>query len=177
MASSAPQQPEAPGGFLQPSLPSPAPSSVLSASTVTPSSLPRQRVHPLRAGSPKEAALIGHIDNHILSINRRHAKKFSSALGEEGDEERGYENFKEVAKDVESIADVIWVSGTRMFFSSLVVDGQLSSLLLEWYDEYSDFLSSFSSNTLSRFFGCTCQHISSRLPRFTSSHVPSAQET
>ncbi|KAL4954919.1 hypothetical protein BDW69DRAFT_183073 [Aspergillus filifer] len=124
------------GGFMQPPL-SPAPST----STVTPSILPEQRSHPLRAGSMKETAVINHVDKKILAINRRHAKKFSSVyesvggqsqgqgqvqgqngvgigLGNKGNEtkevegERGYESFKEFAKDVEGIIDVLWVSGT-----------------------------------------------------------------
>ncbi|KAL4792730.1 hypothetical protein BDV19DRAFT_391854 [Aspergillus venezuelensis] len=124
------------GGFMQPPL-SPAPST----STVTPSILPEQRSHPLRAGSMKEAAVINHVDKKILAINRRHAKKFSSVyegvggqsqgqvqvqvqrqngigIAHTGNEtkevegERGYESFKEVAKDVEGIIDVLWVSGT-----------------------------------------------------------------
>ncbi|KAL4961218.1 general transcription factor IIH subunit TFB6 family [Aspergillus stella-maris] len=128
------------GGFMQPPL-SPAPST----STVTPSILPKQRSHPLRAGSMKETAVINHVDKKILAINRRHAKKFSSVyeglgvggqsqgqgqvqvqvqrqsgigIAHTGNEtkdvegERGYESFKEVAKDVEGIIDVLWVSGT-----------------------------------------------------------------
>ncbi|KAL4945953.1 hypothetical protein BDV06DRAFT_174654 [Aspergillus oleicola] len=114
------------GGFMQPPL-SPAPST----STVTPSILPEQRSHPLRAGSIKETAVINHVDKKILAINRRHAKKFSSVFegaggqaqgqngigdksgAKEGDEgERGYESFNEVAADIESIIDVLWVSGT-----------------------------------------------------------------
>lgn len=118
-----------------------------STSTVTPSMLPKQRSHPLRAGSMKETTVINHVDKAILAINRRHAKKFSSVFeqpqeqgrngasttstGRSGKEdegeqrgEQGYESFKEVVKDVEAMVDVLWVSGTRMFstplFSSLV---------------------------------------------------------
>lgn len=107
---------EPPGGFIHPSsLTSPAPSS-FSTSTATPSSLPRQRAHPLKPGSIKETALINHIDKSIMMVNRRHAKKFSSAIGEQDipAAERGYESFKEVVKDLEAIVDIVWVSGTRM---------------------------------------------------------------
>ncbi|KAL6230083.1 hypothetical protein BDW75DRAFT_223577 [Aspergillus navahoensis] len=118
------------GGFMQPSAPSPAPS----ASTATPSVLPKQRMHPIRPGSTKESTVINHIDKTILAINRRHAKKFSSVFERqptqqngngtytnsasdrgrevEGDGERGYESFKEVVKDIEGVVDVLWVSGT-----------------------------------------------------------------
>ncbi|KAJ0420427.1 hypothetical protein BJY00DRAFT_139583 [Aspergillus carlsbadensis] len=121
---------EGSGGFMPSSVLSPA----LSTSTVTPSQLPKQRSHPLRAGSQKEATVINHVDKSILAINRRHAKKFSSAFeqpspgaqcgglprGSDGqkevdvetEKERGYESFKEVARDVESLVDVLWVSGS-----------------------------------------------------------------
>jgi delta-aminolevulinic acid dehydratase/porphobilinogen synthase len=55
------------------------------------------------------------VDSHILKINRRHAKKFSGTFAEQDDTDRGYEDFKELAKDVEGVADVLWVSGTRMY--------------------------------------------------------------
>ncbi|KAL3465139.1 hypothetical protein BJX64DRAFT_69151 [Aspergillus heterothallicus] len=119
------------GGFMPSSALSPAPST----STVTPSRLPKQRSHPLRAGSQKEATVINHVDKSILAINRRHAKKFSTVFEQapskaqpnaapranegrrdaaelEAEIERGYESFKEVARDVESLVDVLWVSGT-----------------------------------------------------------------
>ncbi|KAE8377440.1 hypothetical protein BDV26DRAFT_293164 [Aspergillus bertholletiae] len=99
-----------PGGFVQPSLSSPAPST----STATPSILPKPRLHPLKAGSTKETTVINHVDKTILIINRRHAKKFSSAFDDQAQEvsERGYESFKEVAKDIEGLVDVLWVTGT-----------------------------------------------------------------
>ncbi|KAI9043521.1 general transcription factor IIH subunit TFB6 family [Aspergillus affinis] len=105
--------PSTAGGFMQPSLPSPAPSS----STATPSILPKQRSHPLRPGSTKETTVINHVDRVILTINRRHAKKFSSAYEDPSQpasvqSERGYESFQEVAKGIEGLVDVLWVSGT-----------------------------------------------------------------
>lgn len=111
------------GGFLT----FPAPSNA-SAATITPSSLPRQRAHPLRSGSAKESALINHVDAAIRRLNRRHAKKFSSAYSGSDEAERevttdqeeedvpGYESFKEVAQDVDRIVDILWVSGTRTCF-------------------------------------------------------------
>ncbi|PGG98177.1 hypothetical protein AJ79_08947 [Helicocarpus griseus UAMH5409] len=114
MASSlpSPSEPAGGGGFVLPSLPSPAPSSAYSTSTIT-TSLPQQRRQSLRPGSAKETAVINFVDSHILSINRRHAKKFSSAFAQDENEaDRGYESFREVAKDIETIVDVLWVSGT-----------------------------------------------------------------
>ncbi|RHZ66939.1 hypothetical protein CDV55_102644 [Aspergillus turcosus] len=112
MASTAPDGPGA-GGFIQPSLPSPAPSS-MSSSTATPTALPKPRSHPLKAGSMKETTVINHIDTQLLRINRRHAKKFSSTYDDQSqqDPERGYESFQEVARDIEGLLDVLWVSGT-----------------------------------------------------------------
>ncbi|PGH16952.1 hypothetical protein AJ80_05020 [Polytolypa hystricis UAMH7299] len=111
MSSVLPNQAESAGGFVHPSLPSPAPSSIFSSSTATPS-LPRQRNHPLVPGSSKETSVINHVDSHILTINRRHAKKFSSSFADQADADNGYERFREVAKDIETIVDVLWVSGT-----------------------------------------------------------------
>ncbi|EEP77260.1 predicted protein [Uncinocarpus reesii 1704] len=101
--------PAAQGGF---SLPSPAPSSALSTATVS-YPLPQQRLHPLKPGSNKELAVISYVDSHILKINRRHAKKFSGSFAGEKDEDKGYERFREVAKDIEAAIDVLWVCGTR----------------------------------------------------------------
>ncbi|KAF7586977.1 hypothetical protein BBP40_007892 [Aspergillus hancockii] len=99
-----------PGGFLQSSLPTPTPS----ASTATPSILPRPRSHPLKAGSVKETTVVNHVDKTILTINRRHAKKFSSAFDDisQKESEKGYESFREVAKDIEGLVDILWVTGT-----------------------------------------------------------------
>lgn len=74
----------------------------------------------------KETTVINHLDKSILAVNRRHAKKFSSAYegadaqaqaqGQQGQEsEKGYESFKELVRDVEGLVDVVWVIGTRMF--------------------------------------------------------------
>lgn len=59
--------------------------------------------------------MINYVDSHILAINRRHAKKFSGSFADQNEAERGYENFREVAKDIEAIIDVLWVSATRKF--------------------------------------------------------------
>ncbi|KAB8228122.1 general transcription factor IIH subunit TFB6 family, partial [Aspergillus alliaceus] len=99
-----------PGGFMQSPLSSPAPLT----STDTPSILPKPRSHPLKPGSAKEAFVINHVDKTILTINRRHAKKFSSVFDDQAQQEseKGYESFKEVAKDIEGLVDVLWVTGT-----------------------------------------------------------------
>ena len=102
------------GGFLHLTLPSPAPT------TPTPSSaasvLPSQRSRQLKAGGTKEGALVHFVDSKLLQVSGRYEKRFGRdaegkmPLGVEP----GYESFGEAAKDLESILDVIWVSGTRM---------------------------------------------------------------
>ncbi|WEW59863.1 hypothetical protein PRK78_005344 [Emydomyces testavorans] len=109
------------GGFLPSSLPSPAPSSALSSASIS-HSLPQQRHHPLKPGSTKETTVINYVDSHILAINRRHAKKFSSSFAGEKDDDRGYERFREVVKDIEAVVDVLWVSGTPGLLNTYLPD-------------------------------------------------------
>ncbi|KAI5202657.1 hypothetical protein E4T39_04638 [Aureobasidium subglaciale] len=126
---------ESAGGFVPFS---PPPSSV--ASSNTPNSLPQPRRTPLKSGGTKESRLIRHVDQQLLHIQRRFAKRDPS-LGHEGvremDEEgrmieqlddpatekrlqqseewndvQGYAGFAEAARDVEELIGVIWVSGT-----------------------------------------------------------------
>ncbi|KAF1988646.1 hypothetical protein K402DRAFT_419462 [Aulographum hederae CBS 113979] len=111
------------GGFLHPSasLLSPPPSSI--ASSAGASSLPHPRQSPLRPGGPKESAFVRFIDQELLRIQRRHAKRETDdAL--EAEEEAGLENlgdlggvkgyrvFGELAKDVERVVGLVWTSGT-----------------------------------------------------------------
>lgn len=106
-----------PGGFLQPILPSPPSSTVGSPSTN--SILPHPRSNPLKPGSAKESSFIDYVDQKLLGISRRYEKRFNANLEDESSsdlEGRGYEEFGGVAKDLEALADVIWVSGTRWFF-------------------------------------------------------------
>ena len=105
-----------PGGFLQPTLPSPPASTATSASPAPPV-LPRPRANPLKPGSPKESSFIDYVDNKLLGISRRYEKRYNADFEDEatsGIEGRGYENFGETAKDLEAVIDVVWVSGTRM---------------------------------------------------------------
>ena len=105
-----------PGGFLQPTLPSPPASTTTSASTATPV-LPRPRANPLKPGSSKESSFIDYVDNKMLGVSRRYEKRYNTDFEDEatsGIEGRGYENFGELAKDLEAVIDVVWVSGTRM---------------------------------------------------------------
>jgi len=123
------------GGFLQP-LPASgllSPPASTAASSTTSSTLPSPRRSPLRSGSTKEMAFRNYVDKHIAQIQRKYAMKFS---GEDDDAddmgggiaglglppvrhggpahgaEVGYESFREVAKDIEKVVEVVWVSGT-----------------------------------------------------------------
>lgn len=103
---------EEPGGFLPPVLPS----TVSSPSTTT--LLPHPRSNPLKPGSAKETNFIDYVDQKLLGISRRYEKRFNANLEDEPSsdlEGRGYEDFGEVARDLEALADVIWISGTRWF--------------------------------------------------------------
>lgn len=124
------------GGFVPLS---PPPSSV--ASTTLNAALPQPRRSPLKPGGTKESTFIRYVDQKILHIQRRFAKRDPSLAQEhekvkEVDEEGrviqqvgdsstvdrseewydvpGYVSFGEAATDVEDVVGVTWVSGTRM---------------------------------------------------------------
>ncbi|KAF2475994.1 uncharacterized protein BDR25DRAFT_339892 [Lindgomyces ingoldianus] len=86
------------------------------ASSVTtshhPSPLPRPRQHPLKPGGVKESSLISYLDQTVKAVKRRWAKRMfkDEELGQ-GDV-KGYHHFREAAKDIEDLVDVIWVSGS-----------------------------------------------------------------
>lgn len=109
-----------PGGFLQPHLPSPPQSSHGSPAPHGPI-LPETRSYPLKRGSGKESAVIDHVDGKLLEISRRYEKRFNSDSAhntESNGKPHGYESFGEAARDLESITDVVWVTGTRMCFEA-----------------------------------------------------------
>lgn len=122
------------GGFIPYS---PPPSSV--ASTSSPQTLPHPRSTPLKPGGSKESNFIRYVDQRILHIQRRFAKRDASRsqelgvkeideegrmieeiepiVGKHGSPEEwndvpGYPAFAEAARDVEELAGVVWVSGT-----------------------------------------------------------------
>lgn len=79
--------------------------------------LPQSRSNPLKPGSSKESSFILYVDRKLLDISRRYEKRFN--IGFEGEpaltgDARGYESFDEVARDLENVVNVVWVSGTRM---------------------------------------------------------------
>ncbi|KAK5048982.1 hypothetical protein LTR84_005404 [Exophiala bonariae] len=87
-------------------------------------------MHPLRPGSQKEIALINYLDDKLLRITRRHAKKFSNER-RDNDDTPGYTTYDEFATDIEPLIDIVWISGTPTiqipYFLTLA--GQICSYL------------------------------------------------
>ena len=103
------------GGFIRPSIFSPAPSSL--ASSTANVHLPRTRTKPLPSGSAKESSFIRHLDERIQRIQRRYAKRGTTASSEPDNPANppGYHSFAEVARDVEELVELVWISATREF--------------------------------------------------------------
>ena len=102
------------GGFFVPSLPSPP----LSAPSTSASILPRPRATTLKAGSPKENAVRNYVDNKLLEISGRYERRFEagevvSESSHPGATVAGYRSFADLARDLDAVIDIIWVSGTR----------------------------------------------------------------
>ncbi|KAF2454632.1 hypothetical protein BDY21DRAFT_99874 [Lineolata rhizophorae] len=119
--------PDAPADPVQPPpAVSPVATSPVAHSKSSPrGSLPHPRLHPLKLGGAKESALIQYADQAMLHIQRRFAKRGNLEDGSQTDVV-GYHDFAEAATDMESLLDVIWVSGT----ASLQVPYLLSLALL-----------------------------------------------
>lgn len=97
------------GGFIpQGGLPSPAPSS---SSNRPGSSLPHPRGKSLQPGSNKEDLVRRYVEERLLSTSRRYVKKFGNP--EVGDDVVGYKSFSEVCRDLDTVVNVLWLSGTR----------------------------------------------------------------
>jgi hypothetical protein len=92
---------------------SPPRSSVASNSTAH-AILPHSREHPLKSGGSKESSFIRFVDHGIQKIQRRFAKRGSEdADKDEREDAKGYTSLPEFEKDVETLIDLIWISGTR----------------------------------------------------------------
>ncbi|KAF3002666.1 hypothetical protein E8E13_009615 [Curvularia kusanoi] len=95
-------------------LPTPPASSV--AASQHASTLPQPRRHPLAPGGARESELIRYLDHGINQIqkrvdNRVTNRKTPALVGQES----GYRAFWEVAKDIDGLVDVVWVSGSRTY--------------------------------------------------------------
>ncbi|KAF4973234.1 hypothetical protein FZEAL_9386 [Fusarium zealandicum] len=100
-----------PGGFLPPpgGLPSPAPSAASSFAANAPD-LPSPRSKALQAGSRKEYMVRRFAEEQLQLVTRRYVKKFSTPGP--GDSVVGYTKFSEVCRDLDSVINVLWRSGT-----------------------------------------------------------------
>lgn len=106
------------GGFL---LSPPASSTISSTSTIH-AALPHPRGTPLRAGGSKESTFIHYVDQRLLHMQRRFAKRTSPSSkylsdvdrdkADTWDDVKGYPSMKEACKDIEELVGIVWVSGT-----------------------------------------------------------------
>jgi hypothetical protein len=97
-------------------IPTPPASSV--APSHHPCPLPQPRKTPLKPGGVKESELINYLDHNITTIKHRWAKRmFKDDEGgpamHAANNEKGYRTFKQAAKDLDGLVDVVWVSGSR----------------------------------------------------------------
>lgn len=102
------------GGFLPPVMPTLSSSNANLPSTS--SILPHTRSHPLKPGSAKESSLINYVDQKLLAISRRYELRSNPIADKQptsSPEDKGYKDFGAVATDLDTLVDVIWVSGSR----------------------------------------------------------------
>lgn len=100
------------GGFLQPIMPSSNANSPSNSSI-----LPQPRSTPLKPGSSKESSLINYVDQRLLDISRRYELRSNPIANKQptsNTEDKGYKDFGVVATDLDSLIDVVWVSGSRL---------------------------------------------------------------
>ena len=96
-----------------PEIPTPPASSVAPSQHASP--LPQPRKHPLKPGGPRESDLIRYLDHGVNRIQKRVDNRMTNRkLKPVPGEEEGYKAFWEVAKDLDGLVDVVWVSGSRM---------------------------------------------------------------
>jgi len=72
----------------------------------------------LKSASAKETAFINFVDHGIQQVTKRYAMKHGNEEGDNNDDIGGYGSFREAARDIEKLVDVVWVSGTREFPST-----------------------------------------------------------
>ncbi|KAL8781679.1 MAG: hypothetical protein Q9213_005896 [Squamulea squamosa] len=94
--------------------------------------LPQPRSRPLKSGSTKESEFINHVEQKLLAISRRYENRFSATLSEEENpdvEGRGYKNIGEEMRDLDSVVDIIWISGTRRPFTLYTIHHYRTTLI------------------------------------------------
>ena len=63
--------------------------------------------------------MIRVVDQSLLKIQRRYAKREEEAREMETDPDAGYGAFSEAAQDIEKLVDLVWISGTRTCVAQL----------------------------------------------------------
>ncbi|CAK7208771.1 hypothetical protein SBRCBS47491_000207 [Sporothrix bragantina] len=124
-----------PGGFFQPStgLMSPSPSLASSArSTSSILGLPHPRRQPLRPGSAKEDLVRRYVSDRLLQISRRFVKKYG--IAEPGDTVIGYKSMGELCRDVDTLLNNLWKSGTPSLQVQYLLN--IASELITWMDGF-----------------------------------------
>ncbi|KAL6705923.1 hypothetical protein ACN47E_006202 [Coniothyrium glycines] len=92
-------------------LPTPPASSAAQSQHASP--LPQARRHPLKPGGPKESELIRYLDQGVNQTQKRVDNRMTNRTTElVPGEAVGYKAFWEVAKDLDGLVEVVWVSGS-----------------------------------------------------------------
>jgi hypothetical protein len=96
----------------------PTPPASSATASQHPSPLPQPRRRPLQPGGTKESELIRYLDHGVNQIQKRVDNRITNRKEKPPiDHADGYRAFWEVAKDLDGLVDVVWVSGSRMSIS------------------------------------------------------------
>jgi hypothetical protein len=96
----------------------PTPPASSATASQHPSPLPQPRRRPLQPGGTKESELIRYLDHGVNQIQKRVDNRVTNRKEKPAiDQADGYRAFWEVAKDLDGLVDVVWVSGSRTLLS------------------------------------------------------------
>ena len=106
------------------------PSPPLSAHSPAASPLPQARSTALRPGSSKESTVRNYVESKLLEISGRFERRFqsdetSAPANDMQHEAAGYSSFAELAKELDGVVDIIWVSGSRKSAGECSIAGRL----------------------------------------------------
>lgn len=109
------------------------------------------------------------MDRKLLGISRRYEKRFNTVLEDEATSEaKGYESYEELARDLEGVIDVVWVSGTRT---------KGCRTLDVVFANSRDFFFSFTSDALPPHHRTDILHLSCTLPILSTANLSTASQT
>lgn len=157
-------RPDEAGGFLQPITPTPASFNAHSPSNS--SILPHPRSHPLKPGSSKESSLINYVDQRLLAISRRYELRSNPIANKQptsNPEDKGYRDFGAVAIDLDTLVDVVWVSGSR---SSHITECAMAECR-----DADHGASSIVANTVFPYHSSCSEHIRNIFPIFPTANI------